>query len=272
MRVELHGKIPVFFFLALALLLLWSPAAAKIIVEPGPPELPTDVTYIDDERFVPLWHYSPLEFLTIVLLIHCPLLAMPFELVYSAGVLAFLGYQSSRRPLDHKKRSRIYACIRDHPGITPVEIARATGINRGTTGYHLSRLREAGLVSVIHQDGRVGYFRNRGYDTTEKNVYFHLRNSVRQQILTLLLDDPGITQSEIADDTGISRSAAAWHLQRLAADGLIESDRDGRTVRYALTDEALVVFGILEDAAAGGVTPWSWSGASAGSRADSAPW
>ncbi|MCK9276955.1 MAG: winged helix-turn-helix transcriptional regulator [Methanoculleus sp.] len=271
MRVELHGKIPVFFFLALALLFLWSPAAAKIIVEPGPPELPTDVTYIDDERFVPLWSYPPLELLTIILLIHCPLLAMPVELVYSTGVTAYLGYRASRCPLDNKKRSRIYACIRDHPGITPVEIARATGINRGTTGYHLSRLREAGLVSVICQDGRAAYFRS-GYDATGRIVCCHLRNGTRQQILTLLLDDPSITQSEIADDTGISRSAAAWHLQRLAADGLIESDRDGRTVRYALTDEALAVFGILEDAAAGGVTPWSWSGASAGSRADSAPW
>ncbi|MGE4374427.1 MAG: winged helix-turn-helix transcriptional regulator [Methanoculleus sp.] len=51
---------------------------------------------------------------------------------------------------------------------------------------------------------------------------------------------------EIADDTGISRSAAAWHLQRLDADGLIESDRDGRAVRYALTDEALEIFVVLE--------------------------
>ena len=43
-----------------------------------------------------------------------------------------------------------------------------------------------------------------------------------------------------------SRSAAAWHLQRLDADGLIESDRDGRAVRYALTDEALEIFVVLE--------------------------
>ncbi|WOX58651.1 helix-turn-helix domain-containing protein [Methanoculleus receptaculi] len=44
----------------------------------------------------------------------------------------------------------------------------------------------------------------------------------------------------------MSRSAAAWHLQRLDADGLIESDRDGRAVRYALTDEALEIFVVLE--------------------------
>ena len=230
----------------LALLLLWSPAAAKIIVEPGPAELPTDGINVDDERFVPVWQaYSPLEFLTILLLIHCPLLAMPFEIICSAGVLAFLGYRTSRCPLDNKKRSRIYACIRDHPGITPTEIARATGINRGTARYHLSRLREAGLVSAVNRDGRVGYFR-RGYDATSKTICCHLRNNTRREILALLLDDPGITQSEIADDTGISRSAAAWHLQRLDADGLIESDRDGRAVRYALTDEALEIFVVLE--------------------------
>ncbi|GLI45839.1 winged helix-turn-helix transcriptional regulator [Methanoculleus bourgensis] len=225
----------------LALLLLWSAAAAKIIVEPGPAELPTDGINVDDERFVPVWQaYSPLEFLTIVLLIHCPLLAVPFEIICSTGVLAFLGYRTSRHPLDNKKRSRIYACIRDHPGITPTEIARATGINRGTTRYHLSRLREAGLVSAVNRDGRVGYFR-RGYDATSKTICCHLRNNTRREILALLLEEPGVTQSEVADTIGVARSTVAWHMRRLVADGLVGANRDGRTVRYALTSRTLHV-------------------------------
>lgn len=226
----------------LALLVLWSPAAAKIIVEPGPAELPTDGINVDDERFVPVWQaYSPLEFLTIVLLIHCPLLAVPFEIICSAGVLAFLGYRTSRCPLDNKKRSRIYACIRDHPGIAPMEIARITGINRGTTRYHLSRLREAGLVSILHRDGRVGYFRSGDYDTAEKVVHLHLRNDLRRQILGLLLEEPGVTQSEVADTIGVARSTVAWHMRRLVADGLVGANRDGRMVRYALTSRTLHV-------------------------------
>ena len=202
-----HRAALLLIFLTLALLLLWSPAAATIIVEPAPPELPTDGINVDDERFVPLWHYPPLDLLTIILLIHCPLLAMPFEVICSAGILVFLGYRTSRHPLDHKKRSRIYGCIRDRPGITAAEIARATGINRGTTRYHLSRLREAGLVSAVNRGGRVGYFQS-GYDATSKTICCHLRNNTRREILALLLDAPGI-----------SRPAAAWHLQRLERAG-----------------------------------------------------
>lgn len=270
MRVELYGKIPLFFFLALVLLLLlWNPAGAKIIVEPGPAELPTDVTYIDDEVFMPLWSYPPLELLTIILLIHCPLLAMPVELVYSTGVMAYLGYRSSRLPLEHKARRRIYACVRDHPGIAPAEIARATGLNRGTIQYHLSCLRDAGLVGILRRKGRVGYFRNGDYGTIEKSVYLHLRNDVCRQIYTLLLDDPGITQSEIADAVGISRSTVAWYLRRLAADGLVESDRDGRTVRYALTPEALASSDVLGGTMDITVSFLPWNGTSAGNRADS---
>lgn len=270
MRVELYGKIPLFFFLTLTLLLiLWNPAGAKIIVEPGPPELPTDVTYIDDEVFMPLWSYPPLELLTIILLIHCPLLAMPVELVYSTGVTAYLGYRASRCPLDNKKRSRIYACIRDHPGIAPVEIARITGINRGTIRYHLSRLREAGQVSVIHLEGRVGCFRSGDYDRTEKAVCLHLQNGTRRQIFALLLENPGIMQSEIADIVGISRSTAAWHLQRLTADELVESNRDGRTVRYTLTCEALASSRALDGTAGSMVPLLPWNGTSAKSHADS---
>ncbi|MFY9406717.1 MAG: transcriptional regulator, partial [Candidatus Methanoculleus thermohydrogenotrophicum] len=64
----MHRAALLLIFLTLALLLLWSPAAAKIIVEPAPPELPTDGINVDDERFVPVWQaYSPLEFLTIML-------------------------------------------------------------------------------------------------------------------------------------------------------------------------------------------------------------
>ena len=237
MRVELYEKIIQYLILTLTLFLLWSPAAAKIIVEPGPAELPTDVTYLDDEWFVPVWQaYSPLEFLTIVLLIHCPILAVPFEIICSAGILAFLGYRTSRHPLDHKKRSRIYACIRDRPGIAPVEIARATGINRGTIRYHLSRLREAGLVSALHWDGMVGYFRSGDYDTTERVVHLHLQNDLRRQIFALLLEKPGSTQSEVADTIGVARSTVAWHMQRLIEDGLVRADRDGRMVRYIITD------------------------------------
>lgn len=259
-----------FIVLSLALLVLWSPAAAKIIVEPGPAELPTDGINVDDEWFVPVWEaYSPLEFLTIVLLIHCPLLAMPFELVYSTGVMAYLGYRTSRCPLDNKKRSRIYACIRDHPGIAPAEIARITGINRGTTRYHLSRLREADLVSALYRDDRVGYFRNGDYDTAEKVVCLHLQNGTRRQIFAHLLEKSGITQSEIAEIVGISRSTVAWHLQRLAADGLVEANRDGRTVCYTLTGEALVPSGGCVGTADGTVPLLPWNGTVAESRADS---
>lgn len=272
MRIEQYGRILSFFFLALALfVLLWSPAAAmKIIVEPGPAELPTDVTYIDDEWFVPVWQaYSPLEFLTIVLLIHCPLLAVPVELVCSAGVFALLGYRTSRSPLDNKKRSRIYACIRDHPGIAPAEIARITGINRGTTRYHLSRLREAGLVSALYRDDRVGYFRNGDYDAAEKVVCLHLQNDTRRRIFALLLEKPGITQSEIADIVGLSRSTVTWHMRRLTADGLVEANRDGRAVCYTLTDEALAPSGVPDGAADIMVSFLPWNGTVAESRADS---
>ena len=256
--------------LTLALLVLWSPAAAKIIVEPGPAELPTDGINVDDEWFVPVWQaYSPSEFLTIVLLIHCPLLAVPVELVYSVGVTAYLGYRTPRSPLDNKKRSRIYACIRDHPGIAPAEIACITGINRGTTRYHLSRLREAGLVSALYRDDRVGYFRNGDYDTAEKVVCLHLRNGTRRQILALLLEVPGVTQSEVANTIGVARSTVAWHLLRLVADGLVESDRDGRTVRYVLTSRALAFFGILDGTTRSGVCLLSWSGTSLGNCAES---
>ena len=143
----------------LALLLLWSPAAAKIIVEPGPAELPTDGINVDDERFVPVWQaYSPLEFLTIVLLIHCPL-AVPFESSVQQrprvprlpDLTLSPGQQETVPDLrlhpgpsrDHAHRDR--PCHRDQPRDDPLPPLPPPG---GWSGQYPTLGRQGGLLSA----------------------------------------------------------------------------------------------------------------------------
>ncbi|QYZ78141.1 winged helix-turn-helix transcriptional regulator [Methanofollis formosanus] len=236
-----HRSTAAVFALLLTLVFVWSPAAAKIVVEPGPSEIPTDGINIDDEEFVPLWQVSPMRLLTYYTLIYCPALAVPVCLLYSSGILAFLGYRraSRQRPSESSTRQQIFACIRENPGITVPGIAGATAFSRGTVNYHLFRLQRRGLVHRKGQGNTFGYFAyTDDLDATEEHLLMHLKNRTKKNLLALLLEAPGISQSEAAEAIEVSRPTVAWHMERLIRDGLVEARREGRMLHYRLAPDA----------------------------------
>lgn len=46
--------------------------------------------------------------------------------------------------------------------------------------------------------------------------------------------------NELAHDVGISQTSASQHLAAMRSVGLVEPHRDGRTVRYQLTDDEIL--------------------------------
>jgi ArsR family transcriptional regulator, cadmium/lead-responsive transcriptional repressor len=60
----------------------------------------------------------------------------------------------------------------------------------------------------------------------------------RRRILTRLLDGPAYP-AQLADDLGTSRSNISNHLACLRGCGLVSSVREGRQVRYQLSDRHL---------------------------------
>ncbi|WP_342677701.1 winged helix-turn-helix transcriptional regulator [Methanofollis sp. UBA420] len=224
----------IFFTGILVLLLFLNPATAKIAFEPGPEELPADMINVDDEEFVPIWQGPPLQIISYFILINCPLLAFPAELIYSSGLLAYLGYRIAP-PTVPENRKKIHACIRDQPGISASRIAGITGISRGTVAYHISRLQAGGMIKKVQNRGNVGFFIATDDNTADKEyTLLHMQNSTEREILFLLLDTPELSQSEIADAIGISRPAVSWHMRRLDFDGVVESFRNGRGTYYRL--------------------------------------
>lgn len=228
--------------LLLVILLIELPATAKIVVEPGPSELPTDVEYIDDEEIVPIWwNLTPAQVTEYYLVLWLPFLAVPLDLMYSIGAGIYLGYRnaSQRRLQDNENRRQILACIRDHPGISRGKICDLTGISIGTAQYHILCLEKAGMIVTIRLNNRRSYFKNSDeLGATDRCLLIHIRSTTEEQILTLLLETPDLSQSEIADRVGITGPSISWHMKRLTTDGIVESHRDGRKVRYALTSHA----------------------------------
>ena len=59
----------------------------------------------------------------------------------------------------------------------------------------------------------------------------------KQEILTILQNEPGISNKKIAERLGLDRSTVHWHLQQFLEEKMVESRWDGRNMNYRLTLE-----------------------------------
>jgi DNA-binding transcriptional ArsR family regulator len=65
-----------------------------------------------------------------------------------------------------------------------------------------------------------------------------LADDSRRRLLVALIDGPAYP-SELADDLGLTRANVSNHLTCLRGCGIVTASREGRRVRYELTDQGL---------------------------------
>lgn len=70
-------------------------------------------------------------------------------------------------------------------------------------------------------------------------VFGALADPTRRRVVRMLVDQPTVTASALADTLPISRQAVTKHLVGLAEAGLVRGSRAGRETQYSLTPEAL---------------------------------
>ncbi len=81
--------------------------------------------------------------------------------------------------------------------------------------------------------------------TLQADILRTLASPRRLEILHRLAAGP-CEVGRLADELGLSQPNVSQHLAVLRASGLVEADRDGREVRYRLTDpEVMVACGIM---------------------------
>lgn len=134
--------------------------------------------------------------------------------------------------LDHDVRSTIYDIIKEDPGISISRVADRASVGWGTAVYHLNVLEENGLV-VAMRDGRYKrYYQNGGRYNGKKEALAAIRNDTTKRVVDAVLHNPGITQTGLCEQLGISAPLAHWHLSRLKDADVIDQERDGRYKRH----------------------------------------
>jgi predicted transcriptional regulator len=139
--------------------------------------------------------------------------------------------------LQNKNRTAMLEYIGNNPGCTIADLSKNTHINRGTARYHLYLLLIERKV-VRKKDEKQSYlFTNGGTHLERKQVYGYIMNPSKQEILTIILNRPGINNKEIAESLQLKRNTVHWHLQQFLDEKMVVSRWDGRNMNYFLLPE-----------------------------------
>lgn len=143
-------------------------------------------------------------------------------------------------PLELAIRRRLYAVVREYPGIHIREAARQLGTSMALVEYHLALLREHGLVTVEKEDR---YARLYPTDAPapgpgEREQVGLLRQRLPLRITLTLLDDGPTKHKDLADGLGLGKSTLSFHLRKLEAAGLVARGDEGR---FAVREPARVL-------------------------------
>jgi predicted transcriptional regulator len=142
--------------------------------------------------------------------------------------------------LDHPQRKAVYDIIISNPGIDLGKIGKALDLNRETLRYHIDLLVSSNKIVVMKDHGIIRYYENHGrYGALQRRVLAHLWNPTAEQILSIVLLNPGITQGDIARKLEVASPTIHWYMQRFAIDGIVTFRRTGRFTSYFITLEAL---------------------------------
>lgn len=161
--------------------------------------------------------------------------AMTFEFTKYALVLMVVPLYArikKHEVLDNKTRLAIHGLVVENPGMHYNEIIREFDLTNGVAAYHLDVLEREGFVRSV-RDGTLRRF----YSTSTKvpSDSKATPDEMRERILELVTQNPGINQKSIVDELGIGRTLVGYHLKTLIDEGYVEAHKQGRFTIYSRT-------------------------------------
>lgn len=148
--------------------------------------------------------------------------------------------------LDNKNRKSIFNYIVRNPGCTNHEISRKQHMNIGTVRYHIQRLESEGKIVIQRMGKFMRIFKNNStYSDMEKVIASYIRNETSRNILRVIMENPGMTSTEISRELGIDKSRAHRYIRAFVDAHIILPEQDGNQKRYYVSDDAMIAIGKL---------------------------
>lgn len=151
-----------------------------------------------------------------------------------------------KRFVKNQNRQNISKYIIDNPGTTKAEISSNLGINRGTVKYHVHKLESDSKIASMKVSKFTKLFKNSSeLKNDEKIITSHIRGETSRILLWSILENPGITNQELAKTLRLDKSTVHWHANKFLADDMIRFEKEGRYLKYYVKDDVAVVMPAL---------------------------
>jgi DNA-binding transcriptional ArsR family regulator len=134
--------------------------------------------------------------------------------------------------LENPLRDDILHVVQTTPGISASELGRRLECGWGTLVYHITVLERMGLVSSAREGRHKRFFAQGRINYSDKGAVGLLANPAARTILDAVRQSPGLIQKDLGEKLGLAPGTINWHVERLAAEGLLVKEEDGRSVRY----------------------------------------
>ncbi len=166
--------------------------------------------------------------------------------ILMAGMISVMGTESGRyrwgllvgplttrlrkeEVLDNKTRHALLGIIITNPGIHYQAIKREFELKNGVAAYHLDVLERENFIRSV-RDGRLKRFYST--DTKVPRDRRSTPEELREEILDLVVANPGISQKEVVNELGVESDTVGYHLRAMVADGTIKDERRGKYMTY----------------------------------------
>ncbi|MEA3558147.1 MAG: VWA domain-containing protein [Candidatus Thermoplasmatota archaeon] len=157
------------------------------------------------------------------------LLIVPISIVLIILLIVF-GYSRIRKEhlLEQENRKKIYETILEKPSIHFRGLQREVDLEVGVMSHHLNVLEKEQLI-ISEQDGNNRRFWCAGVKHDDNKVRL---SKIQENILKSIEGDPGITQSQIAKEIGVSRKVVFYHVKFLSNAGVVREEKEKRFTHY----------------------------------------
>jgi len=138
---------------------------------------------------------------------------------------------SKKDILNHEIRGLIRGYIIANPGDHYSSIKRNLDLNNGTLAYHLRVLEQNGFIKSMYDGIYKRYYpANINISKLKKNV------AKQEEIVNIILDNPGVTMEQIGRMIGVSRQVVNYHVKNLIRGGVVTYSRDQKSARFYPTE------------------------------------
>ena len=143
-----------------------------------------------------------------------------------------------KKPVNVEKEATIYKHICDNPGIIASDIVHKFNICKGTVRYYTRKLEYKGKIVMV-RFGKVTrmFSRRTTFTDMEKTLISCIWNNTNKMLLTLIIDNPGITNRELSEKLDMNKSIVHRHLKKLVIITCISSKKEGRNIHYYINEK-----------------------------------